>query len=362
MTQTSAPWAYSTPRDNTAITLAALASTTAFTIGAAAIFSPWALAVAAGYTGYKLAPVIARTFSPTLRTRYLNKLERGAHFTRAPANHPATLMAQELSAKMGIATPPLLIADATAIKKMALPFGLRWMMNSHKTRQSIMESAFAADPGTRFLLATRESLAKFDGSPLRFIMAHEMAHIRKEKASPVRLARMAIKFAGSALVVATATTATLGLFGLGVSALAGFSALGGLGALAVTYAGATALANAGIRTFERRADRNALYLTGDLDAATEAFAMLHNTPTHQAKRTSALSEIFTTHPGQVRRVESLRTAFALVASRSDFAPPAQRVVTRPSNDNAHDDVWSLPQEKPRKIEWDTPDTIRRNVR
>jgi Zn-dependent protease with chaperone function len=97
---------------------------------------------------------------------------------------------------------------------------------------------------------------------------------------------------------------------------------------------------AATRIAERRADRNALYITRDLKAAKKTMDWLHSAepvkvkteggdaPKPQSKKLGIISELIATHPSYHCRMQALEKSFNIV---SQYPAPqtAKKVISSP---------------------------------
>jgi Zn-dependent protease with chaperone function len=240
-------------------------------------------------------------------------------------------LTKEISNNLGRPVPPkIYTVDAAVVAQMGLPLGLHWLAKLKPVRELLEEKAmpkvFAAIPGSNTILTTKEALAAhIPGGQMRFIIAHEMSHLKADNLSPPLYGKAILKKMTEPLMLTVGVALVASLFGatLPVSAL-GVGFLGALKAgaalVAIKYAAGAAV-NSGMRIIERRADRNALYITGDLKSAQDAMEWLHDAK--QKKPASALKEATLDHPSYTKRMAALRTSFEAVAKFPPLHPTAR---------------------------------------
>jgi Zn-dependent protease with chaperone function len=187
-----------------------------------------------------------------------------------------------------------------------------------------MPKIFAAVPGSNLLFTTKEALAKqISEKKLRFIIAHEISHLQTDNLSPSLYGNAIIKKMSAPLFWGAVIAAGLSIFGGSIPLTLGMAAGKAFGALIVIKLAAEAAVNYGTRVIERRADRNALYVTRDLDGAQKTMDWLHEPA--QKQEYSLLRESMQTHPSYTRRMDALRESFNAVSKYP---------VLQPANDNA----------------------------
>lgn len=176
---------------------------------------------------------------------------------------------------------------------------------------------FAAMPEMDVLLTTRASLDRFTSdSDLRFIIAHEMAHLQADRRSPIALAHQFMQRFGDVSSCAIILSWGLSLFGIGLPVMAALGTTAIVGTVAAGMISILGLQFSS-RQRENRADRNALYITRDLQAAENV--VQNGEPSK--RENSRLVELFRSHPSCPERLKALRHSFKLVAAypRPDVA-------------------------------------------
>ena len=320
-------WKFTSLNERVKITGASLAAIAVYGAGLSAVFNPLAIGVAAGYAGYSVAKVQISRFHP-IRDFLLNRSIKKGRYTELPKDHRLAQIVGEVNQQLGRKkVPRILLVGEDTVAKMSAPPGLRRLVKPLVRKN--MHKVFAASPDADILITTQAALDKnLSEKQLRFIVAHEMSHIKMDKDSTTLLGGLAIKKATRALVLGGLAVMALGAFGvaLPMAFTSSMPVWGGLLALG----GIRMAADIGIkyahRIIERRADRNALYLTKDKDGAFEAMDMLHKDAPYHAP---ALVEIFQSHPSFTPRVQSLKEAWNKVAA----------------NDNKKQDVSVVPSKE-----------------
>jgi len=182
------------------------------------------------------------------------------------------------------------------------------------------KTTFSAMPGTNTIVTTRAALDNEMTEPeMRFTAAHEISHLQTD--SKTITARIGMNFFSAKLA---ALIGVMGAFAAGagffVTAQLGVGIIG-----AAMFGSAITLKMAeqlNIRIIERRADRNALYITRDIEAAKSD---LSKGPMGKNKR-SRLVELFLDHPSYVPRVKAMTKAFSEVSKYPPLQTPANAPV------------------------------------
>lgn len=314
---------YKTLQERAAINTASVAGLTIFGVGLSAVFNPVALGVAGGWATYSVAKSLLLTV-PTYRNWQFNKMVKGGHAVLLPEDATICKMAKEISDDLGRKeAPKVYTVDTAVVASIALPAGLRWLAKLAPVRNLLEEKAmpkvFAAMPGANTLLTTNQALNNgMTQDELKFIVAHEMAHLKSDAGSLNIYSNAFIKKMSTPLLLATTAAIALSVFGIGLPITAGMGALKALGVFVATKAAADVAIRYGTRIIERRADRNALFVTRDLDNAVGAMQVLHEK--EQMKPYSNLKEAFQTHPSYIRRISALREAFEKVSKYPTLKP------------------------------------------
>jgi Zn-dependent protease with chaperone function len=171
-----------------------------------------------------------------------------------------------------------------------------------------MEKIAASDSTKNLVMFSEEFLDKHKGDKLRFVAAHEISHARaRDSYGATSMFRVLHKNAMK-LAYGAAGVALLGA-GFGAAPLimaAGVPVLKGVMMLALGSVAAGIGLNYANRIKERRADRNAVYLTGKLDPAID---FLRETERRLIPpRRPAWLEL-STHPSYYPRVANLKASF-----------------------------------------------------
>lgn len=238
----------------------------------------------------------------------------------APTSSAIFTITRDIAEKMGMKEiPRVFIKHARPLLDVMSLFG----GDSNKIKKAL-ENDFSASPQQNVIEASAEAL---DAGPsarkLNYILAHEMSHIKNDKNNPALIAKAVTKIATPVLAVATIS---IGLF-TGALPLAA-SLTGGkaiLGLLLMTK-GAKLFSHYGIRVTEKLADRNAMYITRDFNAAAAAIKGMHSDMPFDRKM-PLMVEIAQTHPIGLSRIESLRKSW----EEAITYPPLR--AGDPTNDN-----------------------------
>lgn len=304
-------------------TLGEVASTAAsigiFGAAAAILVSPLALGAAAVYTALGFLSDKRDKNKPLFKENEILPVLDSSPFIKT---------VNDISARMGLAETPkvYILNERGAAQKCLYPYGLNWLGKTaygRKKAKAIMPDIFMAVPEKNAFVTTREALAQIRSSAeAEFMLAHEMGHLKTDKKSILTFGHKIIYRMRAPLLAATALLA----IGLSIAPLAG--GLAGVAALVSTFAMGNAFAGlicagvaalsvdkAGSRIVEKRADRNALYVTRDLPAAED---MLSHGELEKVEKTSKLSagleSLLSTHPHPLSRIQSLRKAFPAISA------------------------------------------------
>ena len=314
-------YAFNTMKDRAQTVGSAAAGLTIFGIGLGMFFHPIVLGIAGTYAAYKMGQGLLLSV-PRFRERYINQMIKKGHFEAVAEEAPISRIAREISNRLGRREAPRIYTiDTQTVAGIVMPWGFLWLAKQESIRKLISEEAmpkvFAALPGSNILLTTKEALAKnLSEKKMRFIIAHEMSHLQVDSFSLVSYSKAAVGKMSELLFWGTGIAIGLSLFGIGLPLMATLPALMTL--FVANVVSGTAF-NFGTRVKERRADRNALYLTRDLEGAKEAMDYVHDDPESKGPST-LLEEAFKTHPGYTSRMRSLSQAFNKVAKYPGLRP------------------------------------------
>jgi Zn-dependent protease with chaperone function len=305
-------------------------------VGLSAVFNPVALAVAGTYTAYQVGSSLLMPI-PAFRNWAFNQMIKKGHAEVVSDDADIHRLTKEISDNLGRPVPPKLYAvDAAVVAHMGLPLGLRWLAKVKPVRELLVEKAmpkvFAAIPGANTILTTKQALAAIPSeTQMRFIVAHEMSHLKTDFLSPPLYGKAIVKKMSETLILAVGAALVLSIFGvglpvtaLGVGAMAAIK--GGIALAAIKYASGAAI-NFGMRLIEKRADRNGLYITRDLESAKNVMNWLHEPS--QKTPCSILKEATLDHPSYTKRMASLVTSFNAVAKYPPLHPTNDNVIPSP---------------------------------
>lgn len=314
-------WNFTPSQDGVVTTATTAVGCVVLGVGLSFFFTPVALAAAAGYGLYNVTRG-AMMQIPKVRENYFNEQVKKGHYKLVDDDHPTVKMAAEISNALGRKEPPkMYTVDDATVAKMALPFGLRWMMKIPDIRKQAMPNVFAALPGMNTLIATQEALdRKRPAEEMKFIMAHEMSHIHaNDNRSPAIFGRTMVKKVGAALFWGTAAAIGLGMFGVAVPVVAGGSALLALGGLWGVTTAAKFCFNLAMRTVENRADRNAMYITRDYESGCDALASIDPT-SQKPSGPNIFKEYMMDHPSWHPRVKTMKDSFNKASEYPEIMP------------------------------------------
>jgi Zn-dependent protease with chaperone function len=338
---TKSKYPFKTMKERTLTGGSAALGLAAFGWGLSSIFNPVALGIAVAYGAYTVGGAALMSVKP-FREWQMNALVKKGKAEEVSPDSRIGRIAKEVSDDLGRAAPPKIYTIGTEmVAKMALPFGLRWLAKNASFKKFLTEKAmpkvYAALPGANTMYTTKEALnSDISDKALRFIVAHEMGHLKADAASPTLLGRAFIKAAGKPLLLAVGAGLVLSAFGVGLPVTLGMGLFKAGAALIGLKMASNVSMNFGMRVLERRADRNALYVTRDLEGARETMNFLHEPG--QRKPSSVLKESFLDHPSYLKRMDALTSAFNVV---SKYAP------LKPTNDNKA--AAPKPQQKPQPL-------------
>lgn len=236
---------------------------------------------------------------------------------------PASLISRltrEIAGKMGMEDiPRVFIKHAQPLDAITLFGG-----DTDKIRKAL-ENDYSAWPQQNIIEAREEAIrTQPSARKLNYILAHELSHIKNDKNNPAILARAVTSFATPALAgVAISIGILTGASLLAAGLTAGKAVLG----LLLMTKGSKLFSHYGIRVTERLADRNAMYITRDFNAAAAMIKDMHGDMPFDRKM-PLLVEISQTHPIGLSRIQSLRKSWEEAISY----PPLR--AGDPVNDNA----------------------------
>lgn len=318
-----AKYKFKTMSERAAENATAVAGLTLYGVGLSQIFNPVALGIAGAYGAYTVGRAALMNV-PAYRDWEMGRMVKKGHATQLPDDHPFVQMAKEISEDLGRKqAPKVYTVTSDVVVQIALPPGLRWLGKLRPVRDAIEEKAmpkvFAALPGSNLLMTTDAALNNgMSQDELKFIAAHEMGHLKTDAGSLNLLGRGFVNKMNMPLMLATTAAVALSVFGVGLPVTAGMAAWKAFGALVAIKLGTDAALKLGTRIMERRADRNALYVTRDLEAGQDAMEWLHEPA--QKKPHSLLREALLTHPSYQRRLSAMQKSFNHVAKYPPIKP------------------------------------------
>lgn len=322
------PWPYEHTRERIAENAAALGSGAVLCFGLSQIFNPLVLFSAAGYGVLRTALDFKNMMKPGVRDRLLDTTPG---LERAPEQyaHIRNLVIT-FSQAAHMPPPELLLASDDFIADNLSGLNRKKIKNP-EYRESFMNTALFTNPAMNYITTTPEFLGAHAPETIRFAIAHEIAHIKSKdhlKAfTIVSIAKVhVVKFLAACSLLA------VGAFLLGAAApLPALIAAKGISEMlwAVSVCALTASAytfgmNYASRIRELRADRNAVYLTGETRGGFHFF-MGHG----GCQPPSILREL-ETHPSPYRRLMHLQEAYALASQYPPAASATRRETDHPS--------------------------------
>ncbi len=291
-------------------------------VGMALVLNPVAGIAAAAYAAYTYVETV-RLAIPSVRARIMAHDVRKGLYAPVDAQEPIVQTATAISNRLGRRMPPeVYTVSAGEVIKMEMPLGLRWLRHIGPVRrwfeENTMSSLYAAVPGANILITTKQALAKkLPQRELEFVIAHEMSHLQTDGFSfnghAATMAKRAVEIlAWGGVVAGGLALAGVALpLGLCAASLHAFSCMAG------AYGASKLAINYGQRVIERRADRNALYITRDLKGATAAMDRLH---TYEEREFNRVAAVVSGHPVYKLRMSALRKSFEKVSAYPELPP------------------------------------------
>jgi len=320
---TDKTWKYRRFGEQAAIEVGSLAVGAGAALALSSLFNPVALGVAGAYGAVKLAQGYAGVISPALRKRAFDGAVRKGYFTPLDPQNKIALITGELSRKMDLETPAIYTVNKDFVIRSQVPLYLRFILPKAKIEKLLDKSlhkVFAAAVGMNTMLVGEQALKhNYSDDQLRFVVAHELSHLKaKDHISTLGAVTALSKHSLRALFFGSCAAIALSVVGANVITPGiGIAALGGVVA---TWAGTNLGLNFFSRIRERRTDRNALYVTRDLQGGTDMILAL----TDQILPSGAekVMQQMQTHPMYHDRTTSMRTVFNEVAAYPPLKPAA----------------------------------------
>jgi hypothetical protein len=313
-------WKYAPLGERLTETAVSVGSAALYGLALTQIFNPVALGIAAGYGVARTA----WTYYDSHGDRAREKAIREGYFAPLPEKYAKLQkVTDEMTDAAGMPRHHALLATPK-ITRMIVPWYLRFVLLVPEIKKKALQSTAAAVSSMDTVIATPEFMELADDRELRFVIAHEVSHAKVEDSySAKNIAKSLKKHTQVGLIAGLALTAGAGL--LGMTALpavlaGGTSVVGGALMLGIVSAVANLGLNYANRIVERRADRNAIHLTRDPEAAESFF--IKASPKGKTPSPSILPET-SSHPSFHPRMENIRAAFNHAAAYP--APPTARM-------------------------------------
>ena len=314
-------WDYTPLRERLAVT--AISGTTGALLGwgLAGIFNPAALGLAAGYALYKTGRYYQGAAFPALTQNYIARLQKKNQLGPRLQRADLVALAEDLRRDFNIAAAPQLYTVKPAF---ILQNFVPWFLRPLVRRMHLIDkdSIFGILPPDNLLLVPDGGLKKYKDSEVKFIFAHELAHLKaRDDFSLFSVLSHVSKHATNALLYGSLAVAGLAALGLSlpVALTLDLPVLAALGVAGLLKAGSILGLNGASRMIERRADRNALYITRDLDSADKA---LRRTDSGGPGRLGRLGETLSSHPSYFYRSAALKAAWEKIKDYPAAEPPA----------------------------------------
>lgn len=311
-------WNYAPLRGRIAGNAAAAGAVAVYGAGLAQIFNPAALGMAAAYAAGNL-------IYNELMARYsgVPGLIRGGYISPLPQQHKALqTMADDMARVMGMWPPKIYVVNDRILRAMT-PWYARWTLRDRYVRAKSMRQTAAAISNLNMIMMGEEMMRQATDEELRFIIAHEMSHVKNGDSTTLRaFVHTAKKHMGHALLAGTGLAIGAALFGSGGMAaplLLGAGAwplLGpwlALGGLLLTGGASGLLLNGASLVMERRADRNAIYVTRDGQGANQGLVDIME-GRKIPPELPAFIEFLGTHPTYHPRIANIRAAWQEAAA------------------------------------------------
>lgn len=330
-------WNYAPLRGRIAGNAAAAGAVAVYGAGLAQIFNPAALGLAASYAAGHLV-------YNALMARYsgVPGLIRGGYISPLPPQYQSLqATVDDVARVMKIWPPKIYVVNDRMLRAMT-PWYARWQLRDRYVRAKCMRYTAAAVSNLNLIMMGEEMMKQASDEELRFIIAHEMSHVKNGDSTTLRaFANTAKKHMGRALLAGTGLAIGAALFGSGGVAaplLLGAGAwpvLGpwlALGGLLLTGGAARLLLNGASLVMERQADRNAIYVTRDAEGANRGLLDIMDGRKIPPELPGFI-EFLGTHPTYHPRIANIRAAWQEAASYPvpptavyvrDTAPGAQK--------------------------------------
>lgn len=318
---TSTDWDYAPARENRAITAISGATGLGLACGLAAVFNPAALGLAAGYALFMTGRYYQGLVSPAHTKAYIARLQRDNQLGERYEDPDLLALTGKLSRDFNLAAAPQLYpVKPEFILKHYVPWFLRPLMR--REARANISTAFSIWPPDNLMLVPREGLNRFPKNELNFILAHELAHQKaRDDRMLLPVVQSIARHATNALLCGTLAVAGLSALGLAAPAalMTGMPVMAALGFIGLLKGASILGFNAATRIMERRADRNAVFITRDLESAEKALRRVD--PSVPAPHGfGRLGEILHSHPSYPYRMESLKKAWNKI---KDLPAPIQ---------------------------------------
>ena len=308
-------WSYAPLGERAVAAGASLGAAALFGFTLTQVFNPVAVGVAVAYGAGRVAYESITGRGP----KAVQKMIDQGYIVPLPREHAhVQKLTDELAQTMGMAPHTAYIATEKVPRAMT-PWILRWMLAIPEIRKKIMENTAGAASRLDIILMTEDFLKKATPDEARFVIAHEMAHAKNEDSDDLRTyGKKLKKYISQPLWLGLGVMMLGGLLGVSGVTLPPLLAAGGMGVMmaGLTLGTASIAATLGLnyanRVVERRADRNAMYLTRDGEAAI-SFLRKAETKNRIPPERPAYLEVLT-HPSFHPRVANLRAAFTEAAA------------------------------------------------
>lgn len=322
------PWPYEHTRERIAENAAALGSGALLCFGLSQIFNPLVLFSAAGYGIIRTAMDFKNMMKPDSCNRLLDKTPG---LQRAPEKYAHVRNLVTTFSRAADMPPPELLLASDDFAAKNLSWYSRKKIKTPEYRGSFMSTVMFTNPAMNYIATTPEFLEAQAPETTRFALAHEIAHI---KSKDYLKAFTIVSIAKVHVVQFLSVCSLLGVGAFLVGAAAPLSSLiAAKGISGLLWAGATLALTASAYTLgmnyasrlrELRADRNAVYLTGETQSMSR-FLILNG----GAKPPGMIWE-WGSHPSHHRRLTHLQEAYALASQYPPAASATHRGPDHPS--------------------------------
>ena len=313
-------WNFKPVGESLAIEGLSVIGAAAITLPFAVIMGPFTVAVFAGVSLYRTwcdAGKISEKDIPGIMPEH----------TALPSSHQSMRHVASLTKEFNLKSAPRVMQPPDMVA-----------MNYPHMHEYYPASKVAALTTANIISLPRQAVDAYNPEELRFIIAHEMSHIKVNDSNRIHThAKIyAIRFS---LMAGIGMLANVALHMAGYATLAPLAPAAGTGMLVLagaffSFNAGIWLMNSAIRQAEYRADRNALYAAPNLDAAIAGLKKVYRYATplmisQYMQPRPVIQEMQHTHPSFPNRIAALRSAWEDVRKARNLPSPAQAPLPPP---------------------------------